>query len=129
MIKFRWRSLFSRFKLGVWLILPIMGLLVWLGAGWMAERVLSHSYETSAYLQSGQPEVELSWTVTVTAIEATIERRRGVTEVTVRTAHSTLKELEIDVPVTEFTDIEAALSEELGLPREVINQLTRYRFD
>lgn len=116
-------------QLRIWLILPLVGIVVWLSAGLLSRQVLSHSYAISAQLQSEQPQVELSWQVTVVAIEAAIDQREGVTEVNVRTAHPVLKELELDLPVVEFADIETALATELSLPQTAIKQLIRYRFD
>ena len=117
-------------QLRIWLILPLVGAVVWLSAGLLSQQVLSYSYETSAQLQSEQPQVELSWQeVTVIAIEAAIDRREGVTEVKVRTAHPVLKELELDLPVIEFAEIETALATELRLPPNAVKQLVRYRLD
>ncbi len=117
-------------QLRIWLILPLVGAVVWLSAGLLSQQVLSYSYETSAQLQSEQPQVELSWQeVTVIAIEAAIDRREGATEVVVRTAHPVLKELELDLPVIEFAEIETALAAELRLPQNAVKQLVRYRLD
>lgn len=136
-MRFDVRSRFRSFDFGslkpsqlrIWLILPLVGIVVWLSAGLLSRQVLSHSYEISAQLQSEQPQVELSWQVTVVAIEAAIDQREGVTEVNVRTAHPVLKELELDLPVVEFAEIETALATELRLPQAAIKQLIRYRFD
>lgn len=125
---FHFRSL-QLSQLRIWLILPLVGMIVWLSAGLLSRQVLSYSYEVSAQLQSEQPQVELSWQVTVVAIEAAIDQRAGVTEVNVRTAHPVLKELELDLPATEFLDIETALAAELRVPQSTIKQLIRYRFD
>lgn len=131
----RSRFWFSRFstvslsQLRVWLILPLVGIVVWLSAGLLSRQVLSYSYEISAQLQSEQPQVELSWQVTVTAIAAAIDQREGVTEVKVRTAHPILKELELDLPVVNFADIESALATELNLSPATVKQLIRYRLD
>ncbi|MGP1382088.1 MAG: hypothetical protein ACTS2F_00940 [Thainema sp.] len=116
-------------QLRIWFLLPVVGLVVWLSAGLLSQQVLSYSYEISTQLQSEQPQVELTWQVTVVAIEAAIDRREGATEVTVRTAHPVLKELELDLPVIEFAEIETALATELRLPQTTIKQLVRYRLD
>ncbi|MBE9179804.1 hypothetical protein IQ268_14635 [Oculatella sp. LEGE 06141] len=130
MLKSSWRSSLSRLNLAVWLPLPLVGLGFLLGTGWITERVMSHAYETTVQLQSDeQPQVNLSLTVRIVAIEAEIDRREDVTEVTVKTSDSILRELEMDFPVTEFAEVEDALVQELGLSRELVKRLTRYRID
>ena len=108
----------------------LIGLLFLLGTGWITNHVTSRAYETTAQLQTDeQPEVQLSFSARIVAIEAEIDRRAEVTEVTVRTTHSILRELELDLSVIEFTEVENSLVQELGLSRNVIKRLTRYRVD
>lgn len=130
MPQFNWRPFVSRVHLGFGLGLILVSLAFFVGTSLIAKQVMSYTYETSTQLQSGeQPEIQLSLNVTVVAIEAAIDRREVVTEVTVTTGNSILRELELDFPVTEFDQIEDALMQELGLSREVIKRLTRYRLD
>ena len=131
MSKFRWQqSLNRRLKLELWLPLLLVGLLFFVGTGWITDYVTSQAYEMTAQLQTDeQPEVQLSFSVRIRAIDAEIDRRTEVTEVTVRTTDSILRELELDLPVTEFAQVEEALIQELGLTRATVKQLTRYRID
>jgi hypothetical protein len=128
MSKFRWRKLWNRAKLGLWLPFILVGLLFWVGTDWVTTRVTSGAYETTAQLQTDeQPEVQLSFSVKIVAIDAEIDRRADVTEVTIRTTDSILRELGLDLPAVEFAQVEDLLIEELQLPRDVIKQLIRYR--
>jgi len=136
MSRFHWRQPLERLKClnqlkpGFWLPLVLVGLLFFVGTGWVTNQVTSRAYETTAQLQTNeQAEVQLAFSVRIVAIEAEIDRRVEVTEVTVRTTDSILRELELDLPVTEFAEVEDALIQELGLTREAVKQLTRYRID
>jgi hypothetical protein len=128
MPKLRWRQLWNRAKLGLWLPFILVGLIFLVGTDWVTTHVTSGAYETTAQLQTDeQPEVQLSFSVKIVAIDAEIDRRADVTEVTIRTTDSILRELQLDLPVLEFAQIEDALIQELQLPRELIKQLIRYR--
>ncbi|HEY9627865.1 MAG TPA: hypothetical protein V6C84_11235 [Coleofasciculaceae cyanobacterium] len=126
----RWRQALDRLKLGFWLPLLLVGLLFFWGTSWVTASVTSWAYETTAQLQTDeQPEVQLSFSVRIAAIDAEINRRTEITEVTVRTTDSILQELELDLQVTEFAQVEDALMQELGLTRDAVKRLTRYRVD
>lgn len=128
MSRFRWRQSLGKRKFKLWLLLPLIGLMFLIGTDWITNRVLTHAYATMAQLQSDeQLQVELLLRATIVAIEAEIDRQEKVTEVTVRTGNSIFKELELDIPVTEFAEVEEALAKELGLSREAVKRLTRYR--
>lgn len=130
MPKFRWQQFSYRLRIFFWLPLLLVGLLFFWGTDWINNYVTSQAYETTTQLQADeQPEVQLSFSVRITAIDAEIDRRTEVTEVTVRTTDSILRELELDLPVTEFAQIEAALMRELGLTRDMVKPLMRYRID
>lgn len=136
MSRFRWRQSLDRLKYlnrvkpEFCLPLVLIGLLFFFGTGWVTEQVTSQAYQTTTQLQTDeQSKVQLSFSVQIVAIEAEIDRRVEVTEVTVRTTDSILRELELDLPVTEFAEIEDALIQELGLTRDAVKRLTRYRID
>jgi hypothetical protein len=129
MFKTTWQRL-GRLKLEFWLPLPFIGLAFLIGTGWLTDRVLFHAYATTAQLQSNhESQIELSLKVTIVSIEAEINQRQEITEVTVRTADSIVKELELDLPVTEYEQVEAALMQEFGLSQAAVKRLTRYRID
>lgn len=111
-----------------WLPLPLLAIIFWLGCGWVTNRILSRSYDPGAKLEantqlSGQPSKVLL------AIKVEIRENQGFSKVRVKTANSALKELEFEFPMTEVSQIETAISQELGLPPQQIKQLVRYHID
>ncbi|TWH39648.1 hypothetical protein CAL7102_08897 [Dulcicalothrix desertica PCC 7102] len=63
----------------------------------------------------------------VLGILAEIEKKRGVTLVTVNTANSILQNLEFEYPVTDLPTIKTTLIQQLGLSREDIARFVSYR--
>lgn len=63
----------------------------------------------------------------VLGILAEIEKKRGVTVVTVNTANSILQNLEFEYPVTDLPTIKTTLIQQLGLSREDIARFVSYR--
>ncbi|MBE9127794.1 MULTISPECIES: hypothetical protein [unclassified Coleofasciculus] len=130
MKKPHWLQNLSRLGLEFWLPLPLIGLFFLLGTGWINHHVLSYTYKTTAQLQADyKQQIEFSASLTIRSIEAEIDRRGELTEVTVRTADSALQEMEFEFPVTEFTEVDAAIAKELGLTPESVRPLIRYRID
>jgi hypothetical protein len=111
-------------------LLPLVGVLFWLTAGWMNQQVLSQTYATTTQLQAaGQHQVNLSLSLTIVSIDAEIDRSTQVSEVSIRAVGSPLEEMEFKFPVTEFADVEQAIAQELGLPVTDIHNLIRYRIN
>ena len=63
----------------------------------------------------------------VLGILAEIEKKRGVTLVTVNTANSILQNLEFEYPITDLPTIKTTLIQQLGLSREDIARFVSYR--
>ncbi len=63
----------------------------------------------------------------VLGILAEIEKKEGVTLVTVNTANSILQNLEFEYPVTDLPTIKTTLIQQLGLSREDISRFVSYR--
>lgn len=128
MLRPRWLQALHCIGLELWLPLPLLGLLFWVGGGWVTEQMLSRSYDTKNQLQAdmqltGQPSKK------VLSIKVAIKRHQGFSQVKVRTANSALKELEFEFPFTEFSQVEAAIAQELGLSAEHVRKLVRYHIE
>ncbi|MFB2976876.1 hypothetical protein [Microseira sp. BLCC-F43] len=96
----------------------------------MSDRVLSQPSTTLDKLEAqGQYQVQLSLKLTVLSIDAAIDRTDNISEVNVRTMGSALEEMEFKFPTTEFTGVEKAIAQELGLSPNDIRKLIRYRLD
>lgn len=130
MDRFRWLTRFSQLGLEFWLPLPFIAAGIWLGSQWLNHRVLSQTYITVAQLDAErQQQINLALTLTVLSIDAEIDKSGGITEVTVQTGGSALKELEFEYPVTEYAAIEQAIAQELNVPADSVRSLIRYRLD
>lgn len=113
-----------------WLPLPLIALSCWFGLSWLSQKVLGQAHEPDTQLSTySQQEIVLSLSLTVTSIDAEIDRELGVAEVTVQTIGSPLQELEFEYPFVEYAEIENAIATELGLSEEVIRALIRYRIN
>ena len=75
-----------------------------------------------------QADTQLKATVSVNIllINAVINRKQGTTQVAVETAEPILKRLQLQLPMTDATQIEAAIAQELQLSRQNVRQLVRY---
>lgn len=110
--------------------LPLLGLLVWLSTDWLTVRVLNQPHHSVTQLEANTyPKTQLSLLLDISAIQAKVDRRTNLTEVTLTVTHPTLEEMEFKLPLSDVTQIEMALAQELGLSQESVRQLIRYRFE
>ena len=121
----RWLQALRSLGLELWLPLPLLGLVFWVGGGLACDQMLSRSYGTAKQLQANTQLEEPS--KTVLSIKVEIKRRQGFSKVKVKTANSALKELEFEFPVTKFSQVEAAIGKELGLSAEQVRKLVHYQ--
>jgi len=124
------RSLQALQSLGLefWLPLPLLGLVFWVGGGLLTDQLLSHSYDTAVQLEASK-HWEGKPSNVVLLIKVQIKENLGFSKVKVRTANSALKQLEFEFPVTEVSQIEATIGQELGLSPEQVRKLVRYQID
>lgn len=126
MLRPQWLQTLYSLGLEFWLPLPLLGLAFWIGGGLLTDRMLSRSYDPVVQLQA-DTQLEGQPAKTVLSINVEIKRRKGFSNVKVKTANSALKELEFEFPVTEFSQVEAAISQELGLSPHHVRRLVRYQ--
>ncbi|BAY09239.1 hypothetical protein [Calothrix sp. NIES-2098] len=105
--------------------LPLVAVVFWFGCSFLAAQQLSQSYSTEKKLQS-DTQIEARLSVNVLLINATVRRNQKITQVEVETADPILKRLELELPTTEFNQIEVIIAQELGLPRQDVRKLVRY---
>lgn len=122
----QWLQTLYSLGLEFWLPLPLLGLAFWVCGGLLTDRMLSRSYDPVVQLQADTP-LEGQPSKTVLSINVEINRRKGFSIVKVKTANSVLKELKFEFPVTEFSQVEAAISQELGLSPYHVRRLVRYQ--
>jgi hypothetical protein len=119
-----WKAL-AALGLEFWLPLPLLGLLFWLGGGAIINYAIERPQETVAQLQAST-QLEVKVPVAIVSIEAELRRDQGFSKVEVRTANPNLKKLEYEFRTLEFSQVEAAIAQELGLTAEQIRPLIRY---
>ncbi|MBX9257048.1 hypothetical protein H1Q63_24495 [Desmonostoc muscorum CCALA 125] len=108
-----------------WLPLPLVAVAFWFGCSFLAAQELSRPNSTQNKLQS-DTQLEARISVNVLLINAAVNRTKRITQVEVETADPILKRLELELPTIKFSQIEATIAQELGLPREDIRKLVRY---
>ena len=108
-----------------WLPLPLLAMMFWFGCSFLAAQELSRPHATENKLQS-DTQLEAQVSVNVLLINAIINQTQGMTQVEVQTADPILKRLELELPTTEVSQVEATIAQKLGLPQQDVRQLVRY---
>lgn len=117
----------SSLGLEFWLPLPLLGLVFWIGGGFVTIQMLNHSYNPKTYLRADMQLQERSRTVVLIKVE--IKKNQGFSKVKVKTVNSALKEMEFEFPITEPSQVEAAIGQQLGLPTQYVKNLVRYQIE
>lgn len=119
-----WFRVLRSLGLEFWLLLPILGLVSWASSGLIMNWRLSRAdqIEKPLVLDTGKQSI-----VAVSSIEAVIDQKQGIARVKIRSIRSTLRALEFAFPTTNASEIEIAISRELGLPLEKVRTIIRYR--
>ncbi|MGI2906523.1 hypothetical protein, partial [Tolypothrix sp. VBCCA 56010] len=125
MLQARWFQILRALGLEFWLLLPLLGLAFWAGSGFVTDKLLNRSLSTDKYLRA---DIQLAKKApkTTLSIQAKINKVKGFSTVTVKTANSTLKELKFEFVFTELSQVEMAISQELGLSGEDVKRLVHY---
>lgn len=110
-----------------WLPLPFIAALFWFGGEAVNQQLFSYAYNPDRYLQTDQP-AKIQFSASVLAIEIEINQRLKFTKAIVKTTNSPLKTLELEFPITEVTEVEAAISDELNISVETVKDLSRFQF-
>jgi hypothetical protein len=117
-------------SLTFWIPLGILGAGLWLMSGWFTAQVYSQTTPPAERIDTTSLEqITLSFSVTILSIDADIDRRSRSTEVDIRTAGSSLQELEFEYPFISYSEIEQAIAQDTGLTAEQIRSLIRYRIE
>lgn len=93
----------------------------------MNRQLLSYAHYPNRHLQTDEPP-RIRLNASVLAIEVEIKQRLKFTKAIVKTTNSPLKALELEFPLTEVAEVEAAIARELGLNLKTARHLSRYQF-
>lgn len=111
-----------------WLLLPLIGLGIWLITAWITNWVLSNATLPITQLQTAlYPTTRFERTLSITSISARIDRSDNLAEVTFATTDLPLTELEFKLPLVEPAVLETALSEALNISSAAIQSLIQYQ--
>lgn len=108
-----------------WLPLPFVAIAFWFGTNLLMAQELRQPQPTEAKLQA-DTQFKATVSINVLLINAIINRQQGVTKVEVETTDPILKQLELELPVTNTNELEVAIAQELQLSRQNVRQLVRY---
>ncbi len=134
MLNSRWLQILLNFGFEFWLPLPLLALGCWVLSGFVTDRILMRSLYPDKYLSvetqiSNQPAkivLAVSGALRFERIAVEINKNQGVSRVKVKTTNSALEELEFKFFLTEHSQLEAAISQQLGLSREFVRKVVRY---
>ncbi|OUL21002.1 hypothetical protein [Nostoc sp. 106C] len=126
MLQSRWFKILHSLGLEFWLPLPLLGLAFWLGCGFLMDAMLTRSHQTIRYLKV-DTQLTKQPNRTVLSIQPEINKRLGISRVKVKTDSPVVKELQFEFFVTDLTQLEAAISQELGLPVEDVRKLMQHQ--
>ncbi|MBW4643140.1 MAG: hypothetical protein KME23_09120 [Goleter apudmare HA4340-LM2] len=126
-IKKSYKATLLALGLEFWLPLPLIGVSIWFGGKSIANQMLSYKYDTKSYLEANN-QVKVNLSVALVAIKAEIKQQAGFTKVSIKTADSAIKNLELELPTTDISAIEARIAQELGLDLTTVKRITRYQF-
>ncbi|MEG4247534.1 MULTISPECIES: hypothetical protein [unclassified Microcoleus] len=108
-----------------WLPLPFVAIAFWVSSSFLMAQELQKPQIANNKLQA-DTQLKATVSVNILLINAVINRKQGTTQVAVETAEPILKRLELELPMTDATQIEAAIAQELQLSRQNVRQLVRY---
>lgn len=129
MLSSRWFQVLRSLGLEFWLPLPLLGLMFWLSSGFVMDRVLQRSTGSVKYLQADTRKQPARTVLSIASITVTINPQLRRSSISIETANSALKALKFEFPVTDPDQVEAAISQELGLPPEQVKSLIRYQIE
>lgn len=108
-----------------WLPLPFVAIAFWVGSSFLMAQELRQPHTTENKLQA-DTQLKATLSINILVINAVINRQQGTTQVEVKTAEPILKRLELELPMTDATQIETAIAQELQLSPQNVRQLVRY---
>ncbi|MBD1874236.1 hypothetical protein H6F75_12135 [Nodosilinea sp. FACHB-131] len=108
-----------------WLPLPFVAIAFWFGTNMLMAQELRQPQSTDTKLQA-DTQFKATVSINILLINAIINRQQGITQVEVETTEPILKRLELELPMTDTNQVEAAIAQELQLSRQDVRQLVRY---
>ncbi len=108
-----------------WLPLPFVAIAFWFGTNLLRAQELRQPQPAETKLQA-DTQLKATVSIDILLINVVINRQQNMTQVEVETTEPILKRLELELPMTDTNQIEAAIAQELQLSRQDVQQLVRY---
>ncbi len=124
----QWLKFLKSLGIEFWLPLPLLGLSFWFVGGWLTENTLSRSHNNGVVnLQATQP----NYNYGIISIKVEIYPKKGFSLVTVNKAINqritTYTKSDIILNTTDIPSVEEEISKQLGISREKVRKMMRYR--
>ncbi len=123
----QWLKFLKSLGIEFWLPLPLLALSFWFVGGWLTEKTLSTYNNDAVKLQAIQPDYGYG----IASIKVEIYPNKGISLVTVKKAINQIitkyEKSEIILNTTDILSVEARISNELGISREKVRKMMRYR--
>ncbi len=117
-------------KIGLGFGLPMVltGVAFWWSSGWLTQQVFGQSDLAVTQINTTDTQkIKVSFEMRVLAIDADVEVGSQVSKVTVQTGGSALQEMKFEFPSVDYSEIEQAIAQELGISPKTVRSLIRYR--
>ena len=128
----RWLKFIKSLGIEFWLPLPILGLSFWFVGGWLTEHTLSRPTKNLTQLKTTQPKTtQPDYGKRIAHIKVEIYPQQGISLVTVKKVENKIStrytKSKIILNTTDKPTVEAEISNEFGISRELLRQKLRYR--
>ena len=119
----QWLKFLKSLGIEFWLPLPLLGLSFWFVGGWLTQKTLSSYNNDAVKLQATQPEYQYG----IASIKVEIYPKKGISVVKIKKLSRTYIESKMFLKTTDIPLVEAAIGAELGMSREKVRKMMRYR--
>ncbi|MGB3637017.1 MAG: hypothetical protein WBA39_05425 [Rivularia sp. (in: cyanobacteria)] len=119
----QWLKFLKSLGIEFWLPLPLLGLSFWFVGGWLTEKTLTSYNNDAVKLQASQPDYRYG----IASIKVEIYPNKGISLVKINKLSRTYTESRMVLRTTDIPLVEAAIGAELGMSREKVRKMMRYR--
>lgn len=119
------------FKLVCWFAsLSMISGGIWVSTNRITDEILSVSSQSVSPLHTDvYRQIELSRSLTIDSIHASVDHSSNTTEVTLKTVHSSLESMTFQFLLTDPEQLEATLASQLNISPESVSKLIHYRIE
>ncbi len=119
----QWLKFLKSLGIEFWLPLPLLALSFWFVGGWLTEKTLSSYNNDVVKLQATQPEYQYG----IASIKVEIYPKKGISLVRIKKLSRAYSESRMVLETIDIPLVETAIGAELGMSREKVRKMMRYR--